>query len=111
MEVRNATIESATITCDDPGLLSCSLHLDYGDGSFQGFGGGYALYLPKSYKHHAINSPAGHFIFRMMELAGVTSWDKMRGRTVRVRGDGVRIVSLGHITKNDWFTPETELKG
>lgn len=67
MEEKNAVILSATIHTES-GCLDFALELDYG-GWCQGFGG-YALYLPKGYTHHALNSPAGHFIYRVMEVAG-----------------------------------------
>lgn len=70
MEIKNAIIKSAKLDTGDRGLLTAWLHLDYGC-SGQGFGG-YALYLPKSYSHREIQSVAGHFIFRCMEIADVT---------------------------------------
>lgn len=106
MEVKNAVITSATLTSDDHGCLSGWVDLDYG-GSGQGFGG-YALYLPKSFTHHSINSVAGHWIWRVMEIAGVTEWSKLPGKTIRVRGDHSRVQSIGHIIKDDWFTPSTD---
>src|SRR5579859_6696833 len=102
----NAVIESAEITCGDCGLLDAWLVLDYG-GSGQGFGG-YVLYVPKSWKHHTLESPAGHFIFRCMEVAGVESWSHLKGKTIRVRktDEWGSIVAIGHIVKNDWFCPK-----
>lgn len=99
---QNAVIESATITSAD-GVLTASLRLDYG-GTGQVFGG-LVLYLPKSYTYHAINSGAGHFIFRCMEVAGVTAWERMAGRTIRVRADHSSIEAIGHIINDDWFYP------
>ncbi len=105
-EIKNAVIKSAEITSDDYGLLSAWLHLDYG-GSGQGFGG-YSLYLPKSFSHHKIDSPAGHFIFRCMEIAGVTKWSALAGKTIRVKGSHSGIDAIGHIVKDDWFSPKED---
>jgi len=108
-EIKNAIITSAVLDTGDRGLLTAWLHLDYG-GSGQGFGG-YVLYLPKSYKHHTKNGDyAGHFIFRCMEVAGVESWDKLKGKTVRVKCSHSKIDAIGHIVKDDWFNPSDDFK-
>ncbi len=103
METKNAIIERATITSDDHGLLSAWLHLDYG-GTGQAFGG-YALYLPPSFSHHELRSMAGHFLWRCMEVAGVTEWGALPGKTIRVRAEHSRVHAIGHIVKEDWFDP------
>lgn len=108
IETKNAIIESATISSDDHGLLSAWLHLTYG-GTGQGFGG-YCLYLPKSFKHHMLLSHAGHFIWRCMEIADVTEWSKLKGKTIRVRCDHSHVEAIGHIVKDDWFNPSEDFK-
>lgn len=104
----NAVIKSVALNDGDRGLLTGWLHLEYGSGG-QGFGG-YVLYLPKSYDHHELKSFAGHFIFRCMEIAGVSSWEKMAGKTIRVRkaDEWGAIEAIGHIVKDDWFSPEVD---
>lgn len=106
----NAVIKGSRLTSDDHGLLTVWLDLDYG-GSGQGFGG-YSLYLPKSYKHHDPSGPnyAGHFIWRVMEVAGVADWDQLIGKTVRVRQEHSKVHAIGHIVKDDWFDPSADFE-
>lgn len=105
----NAVIESAEICDSDRGLLDCWLTLNYGDGGVQGFGG-YALYLPKSFTHHRLESVAGHHIWRCMEIAEVKRWSDMKGRTIRVRKEGKwgGIRAIGHIVKDDWYCADED---
>lgn len=108
MDTLNAIIENVSITSDDHGCLSAWIQVKHSNGN-QAFGG-YALYLPKPFTHHKMESVAGHFIFRCMEVAGVTAWDKMKGKTIRVKCDHSHIESIGHIVEEDWFTPSEDFK-
>lgn len=112
MHIKNAIIESVSIDDGDRGLLTAWLNLDYG-GCVQGFGG-YVLYLPKSYAHYKLLSHAGHFIHRCMDIGGVTRWQDLKGKTVRVKSDkdglGSNIIAIGHIVKDDWFCPSEDFK-
>jgi len=106
VQAKNAIIESAEITNDDHGLLTAWITLNYG-GSGQGFGG-YALYLPKAFAHHELLSHAGHFIWRVMEVAGVQKWSQLKGKTVRVRATRSGVDAIGHIVNDDWFCPAAD---
>lgn len=105
-EIKNAVITGATLDDADRGFLNAWLYLDYGH-SGQGFGG-FALYLPKSFSNHKLNSVAGHFIWRCMEVAGVTSWEKLKGKTIRVKCNHSSVKAIGHIVKDDWFDPSLD---
>lgn len=106
-EIKNAIIQSVSLDTGDRGLLTAWIQLDYG-GIGQGFGG-YALYLPKSYKHFTEKGDfAGHFIFRCMEVGEVTEWSKLKGKTVRVKIQDGLVVAIGHIVKEDWFCPKLD---
>ena len=109
MEIRTAIINRTTITIGKHEHLSIWLHLDYGGGG-QKFGG-YALYLPSSYKDHSIKSMAGHFLFRCMEIAGVTEWDQMAGRAIRAKCYQNNVHAIGNIIRDDWFNPDKDFIG
>lgn len=109
LEIKNAVIKSAVLDIVDRGLLQGWLHLDYG-GSGQGFGG-WALYLPASFSHHKLMSPAGHWITRVMQVAGVGKWSELPGKTIRVLANNSMVSAIGHIVKDDWFCPHDDFKG
>ena len=108
-EIKNAIIDYAHVEIEDHGTLTVSIGLDYG-GLHQGFGG-YALYLPKSFSHHRIDMGfAGHFIYRVMELADVKRFDELKGKTVRADCEWGKVHGIGHIVKDDWFYPDKDFE-
>ena len=109
MQEINAIIKSATLSTADHGCLSSYVHVEMACGG-QGFGG-YVLYLPEDWKNHNRRGFAGHWVARIMEVAGVEEWSKIIGRPVRVRREdsNSRIKAIGHIIKDIWFIPEEEM--
>lgn len=106
--IKNAVITSATLEINDKGILDAWIFLDYG-GTGQGFGG-YCLYLPKSFKHHDMQSVAGHYLYRIMQIADVEKWDRLPGKSIRVKGTWNTIEAIGHIIKDDWFNPKADFE-
>lgn len=109
MEIRNAIIKNARITKADHGVLTAWLDLDYG-GMGQGFGG-YVLYLPEGCKYHSVWGMAGHFIYRVLQIADVERWDQLPGKTIRVKQDHCSVRAIGHIINDDWFCPKKDFEG
>lgn len=108
MEIKNAIIESITIDDADRGFLNMQVNLSYGR-TGQGFGG-YALYLPESFDNHELKSIAGHFIWRVMEIAGVSRLDNAKGKSIRVRVNNGIVEAIGHILNEDWLCPKEDFK-
>ena len=108
-DIRNAIITGVTIRKVDSGCLTVFISLDFG-GAGQAFGG-HPLYLGPQEMHHKIESLAGHFIWRVLEIAGVESFDKIKGQAVRVKSDLSGVAAIGHIINDDWFSPFEEFKG
>ena len=104
--VQNAVIDYADIRIERGFILTDAIGFNLEEGGCQGLGG-YALHLGESSSNFTPSSPAGHFIFRLMEVAGVESFSKLKGQCVRIQRDGAsfgaNIIAVGHIVKNDWF--------
>ncbi len=105
--IQNAVIDSVTLRIERGFILDSWVHVAFGGGSGQGFGG-FALYLGKTATHHSILSEAGHWIYRVMEIAGVEDWAHLKGKAIRVQSEDGLIVAIGHIVKDDWFYPKMD---
>ena len=102
----NAIIQSVSISTER--TLSAWLYLDYG-GSGQGFGG-YCLYNNSKTGKKDHGNYAGLFIQRCIEIGGVEEWEKLPGKCIRVRSSHTGVEAIGHIVKDDWFTPKEEFE-
>lgn len=105
IETKNAVIKSVRISNADHGCLSIWLDLDYG-GSGQAFGG-FSLFR-NGKTHKDSGARCGHFIDRVLKVAGVTNWDQVAGKTIRVLADHSSIEGIGHIVEDIWFRPKVD---
>ena len=99
--IKNAQIDGTMLGLEHHGIFTCYLYLDYGDSSHQGFGG------------YVIGGEFGiEFLRRILEVVDVEKWEELEGKYIRVRlsgegaGWGNKIEAIGHITKDEWFSPK-----
>jgi len=106
-EIKNAIITSVDL--DTERGLTMWVHLDYG-GSGQGFGG-YMLYSRDSWEKDTENNKnyTGHFISRVMEVVGVDSFQKLKGKAVRVKAGHGSVDAIGNYLEDKWFIPKDEI--
>jgi hypothetical protein len=109
IETKNALIESTYLGCEDHGIFTCNLILDYGGGG-QRFGG-YSMDKHNGERNansRRIGTAYGcEFIKRILDTLGVESWERLPNTHIRVKAT---VHAIGHILKDKWFSPETDLK-
>lgn len=107
-KIENAKITSTTLGTEDHGIFSCMIYLE-GESSSQGFGG-YALDEYSEGKNKRIGNGYGiDFIKGILEVAGATNWEDLKGKYVRVKRDGKwnsNILAIGHLIEDKWFDPK-----
>jgi len=102
MKIKNAIITKVDLSIGDHGCLSCWVHVMYNKESGQGFGGINLCSLNRVAKDE-IHSIAGHFICRVMQIADVTNWNDLIGKSIRVKSEAHTIAAIGNIINDDWF--------
>lgn len=110
--LQNAMIKSVNLSMADHGVLTLSLVLDGG-----GWGcvyGGYVLGKGYVDADEFEGSAMGmESIMRIMDVVGVSQFNDMNGKYVRVatKGWGDSIKIIGNILKDKWFDAESFFKG
>lgn len=95
IEISNGVIGATFLGIEDHGIFTCIVHIDR-ENYHQGFG-----------THNLMFSNYGiPYLRRILEVAGVDSWEKLKGRNIRVCASWDKIHGIGHIIKNDWFYPQ-----
>lgn len=107
-EIRNARISGTFLGVEDHGILTAYVNLEW-QGGGQSFGG-YALdeWSPGA-KTRFGTAYGMEFVKRTIATVGAASWEAMKGKHVRIDHDWGKVYSIGHITDDEWFTPEEDL--
>lgn len=112
VEIKNAKIRSTSLGYLGHGVVSCMIHLDYGD-SAQGFGG-YCFDTPEDVGLKTFRRTGTawgmEFIIRILNTVGVERWEDLLGKHVRVKCNFSKIHEIGNIIEDKWFNPEEDLK-
>ncbi len=103
--IKNAIITSTMLGFEGHSVMTGFLFLDYGDSTLQSFGG----YRLDAY-NKATQRTEGHafgiaFIGEVLNTVGVSKWEDLAGKYIRVECDWNKVYRIGHITKNVWLDP------
>lgn len=92
MKVENAKITGTFLGREDHGIMTFFLYLEY-DHAGQGFGG-YSLRNPE-FGLSAISN--------VLHVVGVSSWEELPNKYVRVESERGQIIRLGHLMEDKWL--------
>lgn len=111
IEIKNAVIECTHLGCEDHGIMTWCLQLKYGS-TGQGFGN-YALDDWNEGLKRRIGTAWGmESIGLLLNAVGVGSWEKLPGKYIRVKSESGwngKVVAIGHIVEDKWFSPKEDL--
>lgn len=102
METKNAQIKSTMLGIEDHGIMTFSLHLDYGRSGQSA--GGFALDEYSKEQEKRIGSPRGFELIRsILEIVGVETWEDLPGKHIRARADHGKVYAIGNVLKDEWL--------
>ena len=100
METRNALIKSTFLGVEDHGIFTLWLRLEW-DGSGQGAGG---RALDESKDGNRVGTIYGHqMIIDILQTVGVSKWEDLPGKHIRIKSDHSRVYEIGNLLKDDWM--------
>lgn len=101
-DIKNALIKNVSLSMADHGCLTYWINLEFDD-NFCSYGG-YCIghgYLGAS---EFDSSPKGLVaMMRIMDTVGVSRWENLKGKHVRVQCSGRTIDIIGNIIEDKWF--------
>lgn len=113
----NAKIKSTMLGFEDHGIFTAYITLE-GDGWGQGFGG-FTFCEPIKdggrFLYRRGTAYAASYIMALLKALDLERWEQLPGTLVRYRRSGGgsmgKIESIGHIYKEQWFTPADIMGG
>lgn len=112
-ETFNAKITGTILENKDRGILTLWISLEF-DGGGQGYGG-YALDQWDEKKKERIGTDYGcQCIINLLNTFDVINWSKLENiycRVEREEGWSGKILRIGHVVEDRWFSFEDTLKG
>lgn len=100
-KIQNARIEGTFLGIEDHGILTFMIRLEYASG-VQSFGQYMLDYRDKEKDEIVGNAQGFVLIRRVLEVVGVDSWEKLRGKTIRADADYGKVYRIGNIIKDEW---------
>jgi hypothetical protein len=91
MNIQNAKIESTMLGYEGHGIITAFITLDYG-GAGQVFGG------------YRLESTMYEWVKQVIDIVGVTRWEDLKGKYIRVESDNGKITRIGHLMEDKWFS-------
>lgn len=98
MKEQNAKIIGTMLGIEDHGILTWSLHLDYG-----GAGQSVGHYVMDSKGGSVPYVSYGATIRTILETVGVKKWEDLKGNLIRVKADYEKVYAIGHALDNKWM--------
>lgn len=111
-KIENAIIESTMLGYEDHGILTAYIFVKSASWSC-GFGG-YGMDIYNTEKKRRVGHAFGiDFIAGILETVGAGSWEKLKGKHIRVEAEGWggKIRRIGNIIEDKWFDPKALAEG
>lgn len=109
-EIHNALITGTMLGFEDHGIMTFFIYLEWDGGV--GFGG-YALDEYDKEKQQRMGVGYSLDLLKeIMDVVGVETWEKLKGKHVRVdsEGWGGKALGLGNLLKDEWIYPTVFFK-
>lgn len=110
-EIVNAQIKSTSLGAGDAPCFTCYLHLEF-DGGGVSFGGYSLDKFDKELDKRIGVGMSIDFIQEIMDVVGVSTWEQLKGKYIRLdtEGWGGRALGIGNLLKDKWVYPEEFFK-